>query len=374
MSGACCWRAAAVLAAAAGAAVSRSTKSVRRGLDLQEGTQTVLGAREAEGKAVAGGAASPARKELRREVDAHDVTQEPSRPMIALGIPIGWARRWWTLTALVVTASFLVLSWRIGFWLGVVGVAAGALTVVVAERLRQGALAHRVATWALRAPDGCSEPVELERIIASDVASLALARIDVLEAAARRAERSIDDAWLRALALERFQTAQQLVVAGEVGASRVPTDLTIRRLVVLGTAAVTVCTAVAVMTGNPLLMVLLTGATAVVAVGVHERRRRASLPRLMIAEATVPPVEGVFFIPEPAVVEGLVSLADGRPEVLVLATRVVGRAPDAEALRAERRLAQAETRCGWNPASAVQTIATLVTLMAVAVMIAEVLT
>lgn len=294
--------------------------------------------------------------------------------MTALAIPKVFPRTSLIAAVLVATASLVAVSWAFGLWLVVVGVAAGAITIVLAEQLLERRLAHRAATWALQAPDASSEPAELERVIAADIASIALADSDVLAAATRRAERTVDDPWLRALAVERFDHAERLVASGEVLPVPVPTGLTIRRCVVLGIGVVTACTVGAAITRHHLFLVPLTAALSVTVTAWNERCRRALLPRLLSEEATTPPVSSVFVIPEPATVQAIASLAAGRPGVLPSAARAVRRASRADGLRAEKRLRQAAARCGQQKQRVARTTGVWAIVTVVAVLVAEVLT
>ena len=281
-------------------------------------------------------------------------------------------RTWPVQVGLVGSALVVVSSWLLGLWLVVVGAGAGAMTLVLLEWLDARSSAHRAATLALRVPDTASDPTGYEHIVAADLAAVAVADLAVLAAARRHAERSINDPWLRALAGERLEVAEQLVSSGQLARAPVPKWLVAGGIVGGGIGFTALCALAHAITGNPAFVVALTTALGATTTVSSERLRRRRLPGVLCEAAATPPVPGLFVMPEPAVVQALAILADGRPGVLSTAIKHVHRAQE-DNVRAERRLADAFAQCTGRRRSVATTAATWVMGTTLAIGVAEVM-
>lgn len=228
------------------------------------------------------------------------------------------------LVLLMTLASVFAVAWHLELWLIPVAMAATATALVVTEQLGERVLAQRAATLALYVPEGEAEASELELAIAADLAATAVSDPEVLGRTVTRAEQSIADPWLRALATERLQLARDLAGGGDLPSPPVALNVLARRDVQLVAVVATFGLALAAAaTRNHPLLVVFTLSVAAVGMGHGEAQRRQRLFVVLCEEASAPPPQGPVLIPEFSVVAALASLTSSRRRVLARAISLV---------------------------------------------------
>lgn len=254
------------------------------------------------------------------------------------------------LVVLMTMGSVFAVAWHLEMWLIPVAMVATATTLVVGEQLGERVLAQRAATLALYVPEGEAEASELEQAIAADLAANAVSDPEVLDHTVTRAEQTIADPWLRALATERLQLARDLAGGGDLPSPPGALNVLVRRevrLMALVTAFGLALAAAA--TRNQPLLVVFTLSVAAVGMGHGEARRRQRLLVVLCEEASAPPPQGLVLIPEFSVVAALASLTSSRRRVLARAISLVSAGRGHEREVALQRLALATRRVPARP-------------------------
>lgn len=247
-------------------------------------------------------------------------------------------------------AAVFAVAWQFGLWLVVVPMAATGIALIVSEQLGERVLAQRAAALALYLPEGESEASDLEPVVAADLAASAVSDPELLDHTATRAEQTIVDPWLRALATERLQLARDLAVGGDLPAPPRVLNVLATRSVRLTALVATFTVALgAATTGNHLLLVVFTLSVAAVGIGHGEARRRRRLPPVLCEEAATPPPQGLVLIPEFSVVAALASLTSSRRRVLARAVSLVSARRDTRGEVAVQRLKLATRRAPNRP-------------------------
>ncbi|HEV2070538.1 MAG TPA: hypothetical protein VGR26_12155 [Acidimicrobiales bacterium] len=178
--------------------------------------------------------------------------------------------------------------------------------------------------WRLYVAEGEVEVTDLEQAIAADLAANAVSDPEVLDHTVTRAEQTIADPWLRALATERLELARHLAGGGGLPSPPGALNVLVRRdvrLMALLTAFGLALAAAA--TRNHLLLVVFTLSVAAVGMGHGEARRRQRLLVVLCEKASAPPPRGPVLIPEFSVVAALASLTSSRRRVLARAISLV---------------------------------------------------
>lgn len=228
------------------------------------------------------------------------------------------------LVVLMTLGSVFAIAWHLEVWVIPIAMAATATALVVGEQLGERVLAQRAATLALYVPEGEAEASEVEQAIAADLAATAVSDPEVLDHTVTRAEQSITDPWLRALATERLQLARDLAGGGDLpsppGALSVLAWREVRLMALVVTFGLAL--AAAATRNHPLLVVFTLNVTAV-GMGHGEARRRQRLLVVLCEEASAPPPQCPVLIPEVSVVAALASLTSSRRRVLARAISLV---------------------------------------------------
>lgn len=228
------------------------------------------------------------------------------------------------LVVLMILASVFAVAWHLEVWVIPVAMAATATALVVGEQLGERVLAQRAATLALYVPEGEAEASELEQAIAADLAANAVSDPEVLHHTVTRAEQTIADPWLRALATERLQLARELAGGGDLPSPPGALNVLARRDVqVMALVATFGLALAAAATRNHPLLVVFTLSVAAVGMGHGEAQRRQRLLVVLCEEASAPPPQGPVLIPEFSVVAALASLTSSRRRILARAISLV---------------------------------------------------
>jgi hypothetical protein len=254
------------------------------------------------------------------------------------------------VVVLTTLATSFAVSWHLGLWLVFLTMAATGIALAAGEQLGERVLAQRAAALALYMPVGESEASAIEPVVAADLAASAVSDTELLDHTITRAEHTIVDPWLRALATERLQLARDLVATGNLPSPpRVLHVLASRPARLMAVVATFGLTLAAAGTRNHLLLVALAVSVAAVGIGQGESRRRQRLPLVLCEEAATPLPRGLVFIREFSVVGALSSITSSRQRVLARAISLVSarRGPRCEV--AVQRLLRATRRAPDQP-------------------------